>query len=1343
MPHVFLSFASPDADAAREVARTLRAVGCEVWCHAERLPQAGEVWQPEIDEALTGSGAFVVLVGARGIDRWVAAEVGYAVKRNVLDPKYPVVPLLIDGAIADALPPFLGRHQAIDLGQHPWRSDHWPSLAERLGRLETARAVPADEVFKGLTHYEEADAAVWFGRDQETADLVRALDGGVVRWLAVEGPSGAGKSSIVRAGLVPALRRRAVRGVRGQWIVGVLRPGTQPLENLATAVSRALIEAGVNLGTAEVLRHFDDEPGEAPLRGLARLLRDKLPKDHVLALLVDQMEEALVGDIEPVELTRFDRLLAGLLLDTDVPAVLISTLRSDATERLALLPQLAGWLNRHAQVRRVFLRPMGRSAFETVLKATVATAGLRWEPGLLERLQDDIHDGAVPGGKEAEVEAAMVGHVLAQLAAAPEHGVLTLRRYQEDLGGVSGALARSADATLDVLGVHRADGLRLLVRLARPAGQGERPTLRVLSWADACVRAGGGDNGEAVVRGLSGARDGGAHGAVAGVMRLVTVGSEQGAGGRVSLVHESLVRAWPTLSEALEKAAEQERLFERLSQAAATWITQGRSPDFLPRGRDLLLLAEVEDPGEEGGRLLRAARGEEQRAVRMWRAGVFGLALATVVFAGLAVYAEGQSRLAEERLEKALEVAAFIAFTIETDLREVVGAAEVRLKLLDAAADLLDAAAPGTHTGGTIVSTATHGSRCGLELTHGDVGTAKAACDQAVEAAERAVRSAPGPNTSSDLSTTLYSSGHVAVTEGRLGDARVAFERSLAIREQMMAQDPGNTNWQRDVTASLDKVGDVAVAEGRLGDARLAFERSLAIREQMVAQDPGNTGWQRDVATSWTNIGGVAVEEGRLGDARVVFERSLAILEQMVAQDPGNTEWQWGVAVSLDKVGNVAVAEGRLGDARAAFERSLAILEQMVAQDPGNTEWQRGVAASLDWVGEVALAEGRLGDARMAFGRSLGILEQLVAQDPGNTGWQRDMTVSWAKVGDVAVAEGRLGDARLAFERSRASMEQLMAQDPGNTGWQRDVTVSLTKVGDVAVAEGRLGDARLAFERSLAIMEQTAAQDPGNTGWQRDVTLSLDKVGDVAVAERRLGDARLAFERSLAIREQLVAQDPGNTGWQRDMTVSLDELGDVAVAEGRLGDARLAFERSLAIRQQMGAQQPGNTGWQRDMTVSLDKLGGVAVAVGHLGDARLAFERSLAIRQQMVAQQPGNTGWQRDVAVSLTKVGDIAVGERRLGDARLAFGRSLAIIEQMMAQDPRNAQARMDAAGVHGKLTHWAMQTRDCPMARKHLAGFDGALDDLRAAGIQLRGLAAYHHSAEQMSLALAESCGP
>ena len=105
-------------------------------------------------------------------------------------------------------------------------------------QLEDLSPEPGEPPFQGLQYFDEQDAGRFFGRETLVARIVGRL--AMTRFLTVIGASGSGKSSIVRAGVIPALRR----GERladaslpptdsGQWDIRILTPSAHPLEALA------------------------------------------------------------------------------------------------------------------------------------------------------------------------------------------------------------------------------------------------------------------------------------------------------------------------------------------------------------------------------------------------------------------------------------------------------------------------------------------------------------------------------------------------------------------------------------------------------------------------------------------------------------------------------------------------------------------------------------------------------------------------------------------------------------------------------------------------------------------------------------------------------------------------------------------------------------------------------------------------------------------------------------------------------------------------------------------------------------------------------------------------------
>ncbi|OYQ22359.1 hypothetical protein [Elstera cyanobacteriorum] len=100
-----------------------------------------------------------------------------------------------------------------------------------------------------------------------------------------------------------------------------------------------------------------------------------------------------------------------------------------------------------------------------------------------------------------------------------------------------------------------------------------------------------------------------------------------------------------------------------------------------------------------------------------------------------------------------------------------------------------------------------------------------------------------------------------------------------------MAQEPGNTAFQRDLSVSLNKIGDTL---GRSDQAQAValYQEGLAIRRKLVAQEPGSTAFQRDLSISLNKIGDTLGRSDPV-QALALYQEGLAIHRKLAAQEPG------------------------------------------------------------------------------------------------------------------------------------------------------------------------------------------------------------------------------------------------------------------------------------------------------------------------------------------------------------------------------------------------------------------------------------------------------------------------
>ncbi len=425
-------------------------------------------------------------------------------------------------------------------------------FADLIGELDAGcvREPDADCPYRDLRAFREEDEPLFFGRDACTRELVAAVDRCPL--VAVVGASGSGKSSVVQAGLIPLLRRR------GGWAVAIVRPGPEPWRSLAgclleqiegepAADQRVQRQLAIGELAGELARGV---AGGARV-GLTHLVDSLLavhPGSRHLLLLVDQWEELYTyREADAATAAAFaDRLIEA---SERAPLRIVLTLRADFTGRAIDHRPLRD----HLQQATVFLGGMNRDERERAIRGPAETAGLRFEPGLVARLLDEVGDE--PGNLP------LLEFCLTQLHARRQDGTLCQAGF-EAIGGVRGAIVRRADELIDELAARapgsEATARDIFLQLVQ-LGDGSDDTRRRASLGDFDERA------RALIGELANAR-------------LLVTGRDAGSGQEtVEVAHEALIRNWPRLRDWLQQDRDDLLQRREIGRATAAWTAHGDS----------------------------------------------------------------------------------------------------------------------------------------------------------------------------------------------------------------------------------------------------------------------------------------------------------------------------------------------------------------------------------------------------------------------------------------------------------------------------------------------------------------------------------------------------------------------------------------------------------------------------------------------------------------------------------------------------------------------------------------------------------------------------------------------
>ncbi|MET7853957.1 helix-turn-helix domain-containing protein [Streptomyces avermitilis] len=463
--------------------------------------------------------------------------------------------------------------------------------------------------YRGLARFESGDSNLFFGREQLTADLVDLLRRR--RFAAVFGPSGSGKSSLLRAGLIPVLRRAQ-------------EPGLRP--------------AAIRILT----------PGDRPARSHAPLLTPAIPRMGSAGadtfVIVDQFEEVFTLCHDAAERARFIDLLLTARQPESRLRVLVAV-RGDFYGRCAEHRDLADAL----RDANLLAGAMSQAELRDAVVKPATAAQLTVERALTTRLVKEVADA--PGGLP------LLSHALLETWRRRRGKTLTMAGY-EAAGCLDGAIAKTAEKVYARFTEDQAAAARrVLLRMVAPgwgsprsseaeSGGGTPDTRRPVKRAE--LPGTGRDDTAHVVEALAGAR-------------LLTLD-----GDTVEMAHETLITAWPRLRRWIEEDRERLRVHRNLTEAAHAWQELGREKGALFRGSRLAAAQEHfggaprADLTDVEHAFLDASRDHERKGRRRYRLVLTAVTTAlclALVAAGLAV-GQWQSAVTAQHLAQSRQLAA-------------------------------------------------------------------------------------------------------------------------------------------------------------------------------------------------------------------------------------------------------------------------------------------------------------------------------------------------------------------------------------------------------------------------------------------------------------------------------------------------------------------------------------------------------------------------------------------------------------------------------------------------------------------------------------------------------------
>ncbi|OKK17074.1 hypothetical protein AMK09_21170 [Streptomyces sp. CB02488] len=336
----------------------------------------------------------------------------------------PTLSAAASGERVPTLPVLLAYARACGGDEADWGRRWREATADAAEEAEQAEGEEdvAASPYKGLARFEPDDRDNYFGRGELVAELAAAI--ARHRVVALVGGSGSGKSSLLRAGLVPALRNEEDPR-RRPAVVRVITPSDRP------------------------------DPS---------LLASDAAQDGDTIVLIDQFEELFTLCHDHCARALFvDALLAARAPESRLRVVI--AVRADFYGRCAEHGPLADAL----RSATLLVGPMTSAQLREAVIGPAQRARLIVERSLTARIVADIESR--PGGLP------LMAHALLEVWRRRRGKTLTEQAY-DAIGGVRGAIAHTAEAVyVGFTDEQAAVARRLLLRMVAP-GDGTQDTRR-------------------------------------------------------------------------------------------------------------------------------------------------------------------------------------------------------------------------------------------------------------------------------------------------------------------------------------------------------------------------------------------------------------------------------------------------------------------------------------------------------------------------------------------------------------------------------------------------------------------------------------------------------------------------------------------------------------------------------------------------------------------------------------------------------------------------------------------------------------------------------------------------
>lgn len=472
------------------------------------------------------------------------------------------------------------------------------------------------------------------------------------------------------------------------------------------------------------------------------------------------------------------------------------------------------------------------------------------------------------------------------------------------------------------------------------------------------------------------------------------------------------------------------------------------------------------------------------------------------------------------------------------------------------------------------------------------------------------------------------------IEQGPTKARELLVQRALEYLESLAQEAGSDLSLQRELAAAYQKVGDVQsqLHQANIGNSQGAlksYQKSLALREAIVAADPKNSEANLDLAVSYNRIGDILTKTGDTGGALEGYRKALNVFERLRNLSPKDTHMLRIMATNYISLGRALLKTGSSSEALENFRQAQAIRESLAAENPDDTNLKRDLMGAYESIAFVLMESHDPAGALPLYRKSLKTGEALLAANPTSALFRRNVHSSHWGLGIALRSAGDIGGGLDHHKKALDIAQELLSADPTNTQARNDLADAYMEYANT-LRDARQTPAALEnYRAAIRNYETVWDADRNNIHARRQIYYTYQHLGEAQAQAGNAAAALETFRQTLKAFQDLTARDPKNTEFRHDLAISYRKLGEMLLKTANPARALANLQQALPLIESVSAQSPMNAFKRRDLALTYFSLGAAYMKLAsekmlsadkqreHWGEARAWYQKSLGIWQNM------------------------------------------------------------------------------------------------------------------------------